>query len=294
MPFAGVRMMHHPPTERGPGVAPEVAVHLWHDIAMQGILDALGRALTSLFQPKMLLLCIAPLLLAILLWLVLLALTWHDGWEWVRHTAGSRFADAGPWAGRVEPPHWMHGWMEMDGSALLTGALAVAGGALLLALLVPAVWMTALVIAALIAMPWMVRHVGAKDYPALDKLDGGTWLGSLGNALWALLVFSVLWLLSLPLWLLGGIGALIGLLLIGWVTQRLLRYDALALHASAAERALVFERIGGRLWALGVVLAMLAVVPLFNLLLPVFAGLAVTHLCLMELAEVRRQGAVVG
>jgi len=262
--------------------------------AMQKIFDAIGRALASLLNPQMLLLCIAPVLLALLVWLVVVALTWHDGWMWVRHTSESQFGDAGPWAGRVEPPRWMNGWIAMDSGTLATGMLAVAGGMLTIALLLPAVWLTALVIAALIAMPWMVRHVGAKDYPGLEKLDGGTWLGGVWNALCALAIFSVLWLLSLPLWVLGGIGALIGLLLIGWVTQRLLRYDALALHATAAERAIVLERVGGQLWALGVILALLALVPLFNLVLPVFAGLAVTHLCLTDLAELRREGVVVG
>jgi hypothetical protein len=261
---------------------------------MQKILDALGRALASLLQPQMLLLCIAPLLLALLVWLVLLALTWHDGWVWLQQSYDARFGAGGPWAGRVEPPHWMHGMLALDGDNLVTGLLALAGGLALLALLVPAIWMTALVIAALIAMPWMVRHVGRKDYPGLDRLDGGTLYGSLSNTMTAIGAFVVLWLLSLPLWVLGGLGALLGLLLIGWVTQRLLRYDALALHATATERAIVFERAGSRLWMLGVLLALLALVPVFNLVLPVFAGLAVTHLCLMELGEVRRAGVVVG
>ena len=286
-------MMHQPAHEWWCWINPGCRA-LWQHRTMQKILDALGRALASLLQPQMLLLCIAPLLLAFLVWLVLLALTWHDGWVWLQQGYETQFGAGGPWAGRVEPPHWMHGMMALDGDNLVTGLLALTGGLLLLALLVPAIWMTALVIAALIAMPWMVRHVGRKDYPGLDRLDGGTWYGSLWNAVVAIGAFVVLWLLSLPLWVLGGLGALLGLLLIGWVTQRLLRYDALALHATATERAIVFERAGGHLWMLGVLLALLALVPVFNLVLPVFAGLAVTHLCLMELAEVRREGAVVG
>jgi uncharacterized protein involved in cysteine biosynthesis len=106
-------------------------------------------------------------------------------------------------------------------------------------------------------------------------------------------VFSLLWLLSLPLWLLAGAGALIGLLLTGWVTQRLLRYDALADHASRAERVLIFDRASGQLWLLGVVLTLLALVPVVNLVLPVYAGLAVIHLCLGALAEIRRDGPIV-
>lgn len=267
---------------------------LWQHRAMQTILDALARALTSLFHPQMLLLCILPLLLAGLFWLGVVALTWHDGWVWFTQTLGSSTGASGPWAGRVEPPAWMHGMMMLEADWLADGMLATAGALLLLALLVPAVWMTALAIAAVIAMPWIVAHVGRRDYPGLARLDGGTWLGSLWNAIGAVLVFVVLWLLTLPLWLLGGLGAVLGLLLGGWVTQRLLRYDALSSHASVAERQLVIERAGGRLWLLGIVLVLLSLVPLFNLLLPVYAGLAVTHLCLLELAAVRREGPVVG
>jgi len=265
---------------------------------MQKIFDALARALSSLLHPQMLLLCFAPLLLALLVWLVVVALSWDEGWLWMRGSLENGIGGAGsvasPWAGRVEPPEWMHGMMALDGEAIAGGLLAVATTALLLVLLVPAVWMTALVIFALIAMPWTVSLVGRKDYPGLERLEGGNWLGSLWNALVAVTVFVVLWLLTLPLWLLGGLGALLGLALVGWMTQRLLRYDALALHATAAERQLVFERAGGQLWLLGIVITLLAVVPLFNLVLPVYAGLAVTHLCLMELAEVRREGVVVG
>jgi hypothetical protein len=184
--------------------------------------------------------------------------------------------------------------MEWDAASIGGGLAAVAGTMLLLALVVPAVWMTALVIFALIAMPWTVSLIGRRDYPGLERLAGGNWLGSLWNAVVAVGVFAVLWVFTLPLWLLGGLGVLLGIALTGWVTQRLLRYDALALHASAAERRLIIERAGTRLWLLGIVITLLALVPLFNLVLPVYAGLAVTHLCLTELAEVRREGAVVG
>ena len=269
---------------------------------MQKIFDALARALASLMHPQMLLLCFAPLLLALLVWLGVVALSWDDGWMWMRSTVEGGLGGAGlaagtssgPWAGRVEPPDWMHGMVSLDGEAIAGGLLAVATTALLLVLLVPAVWMTALLMFALIAMPWTVSLVGRRDYPGLERMEGGNWLASLWNAFTAVAVFVVLWLLTLPLWLLGGLGALLGLGLTGWVTQRLLRYDALSSHATAAEMRLVFERAGGRLWLLGIVITLLAVVPLFNLLLPVYAGLAVTHLCLTELAEVRRDGVVVG
>ncbi|MFZ4554493.1 MAG: EI24 domain-containing protein [Burkholderiales bacterium] len=251
---------------------------------MTAVFTALARALESLLQARMLLLCITPLLLALLVWLLIGGLAWHDSWQWMHSSLESQ-----PWATRVEPPPWMGGMMTGFGQGLLAAGTTL----MLLMVLVPAVWMTMLLIAALIAMPWMVRHVASRDYPSLERLHGGSFFGSLWNAVWAVAVFSLLWLLSLPLWLLAGAGALIGLLLTGWVTQRLLRYDALADHASRAERVLIFDRASGQLWLLGVVLTLLALVPVVNLVLPVYAGLAVIHLCLGALEEIRRDGPIV-
>ena len=53
------------------------------------------------------------------------------------------------------------------------------------------------------------------------------------------------------------------------------------------------QEAGGRLYALGLALAALYYVPIVNLLVPVLSGLAFTHLCLGELAQLRikEQGA---
>ncbi len=243
---------------------------------MTDVIQALGRATVSLLHPRMLLLCLAPLLLALLLWVVLGVLFWREALEWTQSSVVP-----GEWAHSVE----QHSWAEP--------LLALGAGMLLVLLWVPAVWLTMLVIAAIVAMPWIVSHVAGRDYPGLERLRGGSFFGSLWNAVAGVLLFALLWLLTLPLWLLAGAGALAGLLVTGWATQRLLRYDALAEHASAAEMRLLIERLGGRLWLLGVVCALLALVPVVNLVAPIYAGLAVTHLCLMELAELRRDGVVV-
>jgi len=68
------------------------------------------------------------------------------------------------------------------------------------------------------------------------------------------------------------------------------RYDALAEHASAGEYRAVVREAGGRLYALGLLLAALYYVPIVNLLVPVLSGLAFTHLCLGELARLRQDG----
>src|SRR6185312_7856201 len=116
--------------------------------------------------------------------------------------------------------------------------------------------------------------------------------GSVGNAALALLIFVPLWLVSLPLLVFPPLYAVASLLLNAWLSQRMFRYDALAEHASAAEIATVLRGSRARLLGLGLVLSPLSLVPVFNVLvLPIYAGIAFTELCLAELAALRARGA---
>jgi uncharacterized protein involved in cysteine biosynthesis len=138
-------------------------------------------------------------------------------------------------------------------------------------------------------MPVIVPLVGARHFPRLERRRGGTVAGSVRNAATSIALFAALWFLSLPLWL-TGIGALVlPALISAQFNQRVFRYDALAEHASAGEYRAVVQEAGGRLYALGLVLAALYYVPVINLLVPVLSGLAFTHLCLGELESLRRQ-----
>ena len=62
-------------------------------------------------------------------------------------------------------------------------------------------------------------------------LCGGTFAGSLLNALGAVAAFVPLWLLALPLLVFPPVYVAASILLNAWLNRRLLPYDALALHA---------------------------------------------------------------
>jgi hypothetical protein len=156
-----------------------------------------------------------------------------------------------------------------------------------LALLAPVVIVTALLIATVFAMPVLVRHVAQSDYPNLDRRHGGTVIGSIWNALAAIFLFALLWIVTLPLWLLGPLAALLPLLLSAYLNQRLFRYDALSDHADAAEMKQIFEFARGRLFLLGLITGVMYFIPPFNLVAPVFSALAFIHLCLAELEGLR-------
>jgi uncharacterized protein involved in cysteine biosynthesis len=78
-------------------------------------------------------------------------------------------------------------------------------------------------------------------------------------------------------------------LLSAYLSQRLLRYDALAEHASPEEYRAVISAARARLFFLGLALALLLYVPVVNLIAPVLSALAFTHFCLDELARLRQK-----
>ena len=239
---------------------------------MNSIASALAGALKTFFQPRMLSLVLWPMLLAALLWAGAAMYFWGS---WIDQL--TLMMQATP----------MQQWMEQ-------GFLAIAAhyliGIILVLLLFPAIYVTALLITATVAMPVMVSHVARRDYPELELKKGGSVAGSVVNALVAIAVYCTGWVLSLPLWLLSPFALILPILLMAYLNQRLFRYDALSEHASPKEYRQVIERSSSRLYLLGAITGLLQLVPLIGFILPVYVGLAFTHLCLAELKALRQSG----
>jgi hypothetical protein len=174
-------------------------------------------------------------------------------------------------------------WLIDHGAAWLVASTSTLA---LLALLLPAILITAIIVTELVAMP-VILSVVARAYPGLEKVPGGTLAGSIFNACVAFTIFALLWIVTLPLWL-TGIGALmLPALNAAYLNQRLFRYEALAEHARRDEYREIVAYAKGRLYALGLLVALLYYVPFLNLIAPVVCGLAFTHFCLAELARLR-------
>jgi CysZ protein len=135
----------------------------------------------------------------------------------------------------------------------------------------------------------MAAHVGARDYPGLARRKGGTFAGSLWNALVALILFALLFAVSLPLWLVPLLWPVLPVALFGYFNQRVFRYDALAEHATAAEISEIVRRRRGELFMLGVALAIVGHVPVLGFFMPVYGGLAFIHYGLQRLGELRSE-----
>lgn len=234
------------------------------------ILTALAGALRDLREPRILAIVLLPMLGAIAIWATLSLIFWDAWTAWLNGLA------AGTAAGR---------WLENAGAGWLIHALSALG---VIVLVAPATLITAAVITEMIAMPVIVSHVGDRHYPGLPKRGGGTLIGSVVNAATGIVIFCLLWIMTLPLWLTGVAALVLPALTSAYLNQRLFRYDALAEHASRDEYRQVLARSRGTLYLLGLLLALLYYIPVVNLLAPVANGLAFTHLCLAELARLRQ------
>lgn len=236
---------------------------------MTSVISACIRALRDLKEPRVLAVMVLPVLASLAIWFVVAAWFWQ-GWVTV-------LGDA---IGSTSIARWLRDW----GMQWLVNGMGVVA---LIALMLPALLITNMVITEIFAMPVMVKVVAQRNYPLLEKRNGGTVAGSFLNAGVGITIYLLFFIVSLPLWLLGPVGLAASAINSAYLTQRLFRYDALSEHASADEYRALVKNARGRLFLLGLVLAPLNFVPLLNLFAPVLSGLAYTHFCLRELANIR-------
>ena len=213
----------------------------------RAVLHAYGRALLSQLHGKMLLLSVLPFVLSVLLWGGLL------------------------WWGLQPLIDTLQAWFGAhDGFRISGGLLASVGLGMLktvvvpmlaMLLLLPLMILTALVFMGVAAMPAIVTHVGRRHFPQLEQKQGGSVAGSVGVALGTFVVFALAWLVTLPLHLLPPLALLVQMLLWGWLTCRVMVYDALAGYASADERRALQRQHRWPLLVIGVVSGAAGAVP---------------------------------
>jgi len=237
---------------------------------MSPVARSLLYAFANMFHPRMIWLMIWPMLIALAVWGTVLLFT---GAEAVAVLAG-----------------WMQEWLKSGTFFVrwdIGGAITLAAKVLVFLMFVPLVWLTALLILSAFGMPAMVEHVASRRFPQLARRQGGSLAGSIWNGVVAVAGLIGLGLVSIPFWLLPPLWPLIPVAIMGWLNQRVLRYDALAEHASADEMLRIFSARRGTLFWMGVILALLAYVPLVGFVAPVLFGLAFIHLLLGELQALR-------
>jgi hypothetical protein len=214
---------------------------------MRAVLQAYGRALVAQLNGKMLLLSLIPFLLSVVLWGVLL---WW-GLQPLIDALHVQFVE--------------HDWFKVSSGWLdglgLDMFRTVIVPLLAMLLLLPLMIVTALIFIGVAAMPAIVRHVGMRQFPQLQKKHGGSLLGSLATSLGCFLVFLVVWLLALPLYAVPPVALLFQVALWGWLTYRVLAYDALADYASDDERRAILRTHRWPLLSIGIVSGAAGAIP---------------------------------
>ena len=259
---------------------------------MKALLFSFGRALASQFHPRMMLMTLAPFLVALAFWGVVL-------WQTLQplYDALHRF------------------FIENDAFAESAKWLAFFGLAALKVFVVPliAMWLllplmvaTSLIFVSLLVLPALVRHVGRRHHPTLERREGGDAVNLFWITLTSFLLFIVLWVVTLPLCALPVIGFAMQPLLWGWLTCRVVASEVFGIYADVDERAELMRRHRWPLLALGTLTGVFGMAPsvlwmgssvvmpfLFPFLAAislwlyvlvfVFSGLWFTHYCLAAL-----------
>jgi hypothetical protein len=263
---------------------------------MNDLIRSFGRALLSQLHPRMLFLTVLPFIVALVVWGGVL----YFGWDAMNGMA----------RGAVESWAFM-GWIKSGLSAIgMTGLWSAVAPLLVITLLVPVIVVSILVFVSVTSVPSVMRFLD-RSYPQLERRKGGSIAGSVLHALLCTAVFILVAILTLPLWLIPPFFALIPPVLWGWLTYRLMTYDALADHASADERRAIMQRYRLPLLGIGIAVGMLGSAPtllwvssvvtivLFPIiaiaviwlyvLIFIFSALWFGHFCLRALARLRAE-----
>lgn len=217
---------------------------------MSDLIRSLGLALVGTMHPKMLWLSFRPFLIVSIFWGVVIWLIWSPALEILRtFLTASIFTS------------WIQSGLEYVG---FDEARAWIAPLFLVILLIPIIAISLLVFIAFSTVPAVVDSVvKQKAYEGLIRIKGGSFVGSFFYTLWSALICLALVMLTLPVWWIPPLFAILPPLLWGWLTMRLMAYDVLLDHATPDERNQLLEEHRWTLLGMGVVAGMIGAVPTF-------------------------------
>jgi hypothetical protein len=267
---------------------------------MNDLFEAFWRAALGCLHPRVILWSLVPLLLSAGATLTLGWLFWEPAVAAVRGFLED-------WALVAS----LLAWLEAMGGGAFRSVVAPL---IVVALAVPLVVVVSLLLVAWTVTPVLVDWVAARRFAGLERRGGAAgWWASAAWSLGCTLLALGLLVVSLPLWFVPPLAAVIPPLVWGWLAARVFSFDTLALHATAEERRLVMHEqrwtmllmgivcglmgsLPSLIWALGALtlvfapLLVLASVWLYTLVFA-FASLWFAHFTLAKLHRLRQAGA---
>ncbi|MEO5661316.1 MAG: EI24 domain-containing protein [Polaromonas sp.] len=264
---------------------------------MNQLLDSFWRAVMYCLHPRVMVLSILPVVIMGALSLALGYFYWESALMAVRDSLES-----------YELVNAMARWLEGVGLSSLHLVLAPL---LLLFLAIPVIVITTLLFVAMLMTPSMVALVASRRFPQLERKKGGSLMVSVLRSLGATVLAAIALLVTIPLWLVPPLILILPPLIWGWLTYRVMSYDALAEHASSEEMQQIFKANRLSLLGIGVLSGYLGAAPsllwasgamfvaMAPILVPVaiwiytlvfaFSSLWFAHFCLAALEQLRKQ-----
>jgi hypothetical protein len=259
------------------------------------LLDSFWRAVAYCFHPRVIGLSLLPLLLMVLLALGLGYFFWDSAvnsvFVWLESTA------------------WLEAlaqWLREMGLGSLKNAIAPL---LVIFAITPLLVVLVLFFVAVLMMPAVVNLVARRRFPALERRHGASFARGAAWSLASMLLAMIALVVTLPLWFILPLVLVVPPLIWGWLTYRVMAFDALADHASGDERAQVLRKHRGWLLVMGIATGYLGAAPsivwasgwffaaAFPILIPAaiwiytlvfaFSALWFAHYCLAALEQVR-------
>ena len=266
---------------------------------MKLALDAFWRAALYCLHPRVIALSILPLVIMGVVTLGLGYFFWDNALVAVRANLES-----------FELVNSMMAWLERFG---LSGLRVVLAPLIVLFLAIPLIVIVALLFVAWMMTPAMVSLVAERRFAHLERKQGGSLWASVAWSLASTLVAIIALAVSIPLWLIPPLILVLPPLIWGWLTYRVMAFDAMAQHASRDERRQIFRQHRGTLLGIGIISGYLGAAPsvlwasgaLFIAMAPIlvpfaiwiytlvfaFSSLWFSHFVLAALADMRHSAA---
>lgn len=263
--------------------------------SMSLLIDSFWRAMAYCVRPRVLFLSLLPLLIMGAAVLLLGYFYWDAAVTAVAQWINSSGLMGSFW-------RWLSSW----GAGNLP---AVVAPLIVLAVVVPVVVVVSLLVVATMMTPALVNLVAKRRFPELERRRGASFLQSMVWSISSMVLGLLALFASMPLWLIPPLVLVLPPLIWGWLTYRVMAFDALAEHADREERVTILKRHRVPLLAIGLISGYLGAAPAivwasgvvfaaaFAVLIPLgiwiytlvfaFSSLWFSHYCLAALQVLR-------
>ena len=264
---------------------------------MNLFLDSFWRAVAYCLHPRVIALSFLPLVVMVVLSLGLGYFYWDATLEWVRGLLESSDLMKSVWA-----------WLQGVGAGNLKTVVAPL---IVIFALTPLIGLLSLLMVAIFMGPALSALVAERRFTHLERKRGGSLATSIAWSLGSTALALLALVISLPLWLVPPLILILPPLIWGWLTYRVMAFDALSEYASTEDRREVFRRHRPWLLGIGVLTGYLGAAPsivwasgalfaaAFVILVPLaiwiytlvfaFASLWFAHYCLAALERLRAE-----